>query len=119
MAPYKIIKQGYMLKEPPPSKRGLRKVSIVAHRDVPDESSATLNALCCALYMFFFATECTNFTNYVMCVLWVETAFHSIICSTTNFAEVAPLLVCAGGGQTPGGPGLFQERGQLHCSTAQ
>ena len=25
MAPYKIIKQGYMLKEPPPSKRGLRK----------------------------------------------------------------------------------------------
>ena len=30
MAPYKIIKQGYMQKEPPPSKRGLRKVAISA-----------------------------------------------------------------------------------------
>ena len=27
MAPYRIIKQGYMLKEPPYSKRGMRKVS--------------------------------------------------------------------------------------------
>ena len=27
MAPYKILKQGYMMKEPPVSKRGLRKVS--------------------------------------------------------------------------------------------
>ena len=26
MAPYKILKQGYMLKEPPVSKRGIRKV---------------------------------------------------------------------------------------------
>lgn len=26
MAPYRIIKQGYMLKEPPYSKRGMRKV---------------------------------------------------------------------------------------------
>ena len=66
MAPYKIIKQGYMLKEPPPSKRGLRKVSIVAHRDVPDESSATLNALCCALYIcFFFCNRVHEF--YKLC----------------------------------------------------
>ena len=28
MAPYKIIKQGYMLKEPPMSKRGMRKVCV-------------------------------------------------------------------------------------------
>lgn len=27
MAPYKILKQGYMQKEPPVSKRGIRKVS--------------------------------------------------------------------------------------------
>lgn len=27
MAPYKILKQGYMMKEPPVSKRGIRKVS--------------------------------------------------------------------------------------------
>lgn len=27
MAPYKIIKQGYIMKEPPASKRGLRRVS--------------------------------------------------------------------------------------------
>ena len=27
MAPYKILKQGYMMKEPPASKRGLRRVS--------------------------------------------------------------------------------------------
>jgi hypothetical protein len=26
MAPYKILKQGYMMKEPPISKRGIRKV---------------------------------------------------------------------------------------------
>lgn len=26
MAPYRILKQGYMLKEPPASKRGMRKV---------------------------------------------------------------------------------------------
>ena len=26
MAPYKILKQGYIMKEPPASKRGLRKV---------------------------------------------------------------------------------------------
>ena len=29
MAPYKILKQGYMMKEPPISKRGIRKVSVV------------------------------------------------------------------------------------------
>ena len=29
MAPYKILKQGYMMKEPPVSKRGIRKVSAV------------------------------------------------------------------------------------------
>ena len=76
---------------------------------------------CVVHYMcVVFATECTNFTNYVV-VLWMEIAFYNklYICSTTNFAEVAPVLVCAGGGQTPSGPGLFQERGQLHCSTAQ
>ena len=28
MAPYRIIKQGYMLKEPPYSKRGMRKVRL-------------------------------------------------------------------------------------------
>ena len=28
MAPYKILKQGYMQKEPPLSKRGIRKVSV-------------------------------------------------------------------------------------------
>ncbi len=28
MAPYKILKQGYMEKEPPLSKRGLRKVCV-------------------------------------------------------------------------------------------
>ena len=29
MAPYKILKQGYMMKEPPVSKRGIRKVSAI------------------------------------------------------------------------------------------
>lgn len=39
MAPYKIIKQGYMMKEPPASKRGMRRVcteagSLARHSDV-------------------------------------------------------------------------------------
>ena len=65
MAPYKIIKQGYMLKEPPPSKRGLRKASSVAHRNVPNESYAALNALCCALYVCCFCNRVHEF--YKLC----------------------------------------------------
>ena len=43
MAPYKIIKQGYMLKEPPSSKRGLRKV--------PSWRAGTQNAFCNTIEM--------------------------------------------------------------------
>lgn len=55
MAPYKIIKQGYMLKEPPPSKRGLRKVSSGARH----ASSATLNV--CTVHWMYVCCICNGF----------------------------------------------------------
>lgn len=61
MAPYKIIKQGYMLKEPPPSKRGLRKVQ---QWSAPYEFCYTKCFVLCIVCMY--VVFATGFRNYVM-----------------------------------------------------
>jgi hypothetical protein len=56
MAPYKILKQGYMMKEPPVSKRGIRKVSAT-------KSSLALSVLCeyaCCRYKPRVKVCCSN-----------------------------------------------------------